>query len=87
MPGWPCSAMQVVVEVGGDAVCRGAAGGGQLVEHEEVVDESGFAAKGDLDAGFGQAPGVGLAFVAQRVVFGGDDERGWQPRQVQRAAG
>lgn len=57
---------------------QGAGVGGcrERVEVHEVVDRALVAGANGGDAGFGEFAGVGLGFVAERVVFGGDDEGG-----------
>jgi len=46
------------------------------------VDQAGLATRLHIDARVAQAAHVSLAFVAQRVVFGNDDQRAWQPGGV-----
>ena len=53
-------------------------GGGhvtQRVQRNEVMDRAVVANGGDLDASLFQLPSIGFAFIAKRVVLGGDDQR------------
>ena len=55
---------EVGAQVGRDSVGGRGAGGGDLVQQHEVVDQAALAAQFDLDTGVPQAAGVGLGFVA-----------------------
>src|SRR5713101_1789580 len=53
-------------------------------EHEAVIDAV-IASKGRGDAVCPQLLGVEFALIAQRVVFGSDEQSGWQTGKVRRA--
>src|SRR6476659_6448720 len=46
----------------------------QRVQRNEVMDRAVVANGGDLDASRFQLPSIGFAFIAKRVVLGGDDQ-------------
>ena len=74
--------MQAGAQVGRDSVGGRGAGGGDLVQQHEAVDQAGLTAQFDIDARVPQTACIGLRLVSQGVVLGGDDQRAGQPGQV-----
>src|SRR5262249_9544093 len=55
---------------------------GDSVEHDEIADRADVAGAGDARPGLPQLARVGLTFVTEYIVLGGDDESVGQPLEL-----
>lgn len=61
---------------------RAAGAAAYSVEHDEIVDCTDVTSAGDTYTSFPEFARVGLTFVSERIVLGGDDESIGQPLEL-----